>query len=268
MSITHNKVASPDIVHSKANSVRLTEFNSPFSMEAVIICDKYHDFLVHTLPTNKFLFNKLVVVTTPEDLATQRICEFHHVQCLKTDSLRSRWKEFCKGSAINEGLAELKLDGWVAHMDADIYLPPQTRILIEQANLDPSMIYGIDRFIVKGREAWDEFRDYPDLQHECEAYIHPGAFPLGTRVMHPHAGGYVPIGFFQLWHPGVSGVNDYPAEHTNAGRGDTVHAQRWARSQRALLPEIIGYHLESDNSAMAANWNGRTTDPFKRRLTK
>jgi hypothetical protein len=149
-------------------------------------------------------------------------------------------------------------------MDGDIYLPPQTRILLERAKLDPAMIYGCDRFNIKGYEAWDDFRASPALQQEDDTFIHMGAFPIGARFMHGFAGGYVPIGFFQLWHPGVSGIRDYPAENTNAGRGDTLHAQRWPRSHRSMLPEIIAYHLESDDSHMASNWSGRKTAPFKR----
>ncbi len=56
-----------------------------------------------------------------------------------------------RGSAGSSGNA------WVVHLDADIWLPPQTRLLLQNANLDPSMIYGIDRFCVKGYAEWDRF---------------------------------------------------------------------------------------------------------------
>lgn len=236
--------------------------SEPFNIECVIVCDRYHDFLTHTLPSNKFLFNRTVVVTAPEDKQTQRICEFYHVECVRTDSLRSRWGEFWKGKAINEGLAKLSKAGWMVHMDADIMLPPQTKLLLEAADLDKSFIYGIDRFIVKGYDAWDEFKRMPLLQQEAGSYIHTHAFPLGTRVMHTHAGGYVPIGFFQLWHA-ESKIFTYPEEHGTAGRGDTIFAQKWPRSKRGFIPEIIGYHIESSDSAMAKNWNGRTTVAFE-----
>jgi hypothetical protein len=234
-----------------------------FKLECVIICDSYHDFLVHTLPSNKFIFDQTIVVTSAEDKKTQRICEYHHVKCIRTDALNSRWGKFCKGDGINEGLAALEKADWVAHMDADIILPPQSRQLIENADLDKSMIYGIDRFIVKGYAAWDEFRAMPDLQHEDNAYIHTNAFPLGTRVFHDHANGWLPIGFFQLWHPGRAGISTYPSGHTDAGREDTLFAKKWPRAKRSMIPEIIGYHLESEDSTMAANWSGRKTKPFE-----
>ena len=243
-----------------------------FRLEAVIVCDQYSDFLQCTLPHNKYLFDRLVVVTSYEDKATQRICEYHHVECIRCDELLSRKGEFHKGKGINAGLTALSAgksapQDWVAHLDADIYLPPQTRILIQQARLDPTMIYGIDRFLVRGWDQWAGFLEAPKLQHEDKTYIHLGAFPIGTRVMHDFAGGYVPIGFFQLWNPRVSGITRYPDEHTNAGRGDTVFAQLWPRGKRGFLPEIIGYHLESIDAANAANWNGRTTAPFTSRPT-
>ncbi len=233
-----------------------------FKMEAVLVCDRYSDFLRCTLPANKHLFDRIVVVTAAEDRDTQRICEFHHVECIKTDALNSRWNKFCKGAGINEGLSRLDRDAWVVHLDADIWLPPQTRLLLSNANLDPCMIYGIDRFCVKGYAEWDKFLEMPTLQHECDAYVHLNAFPLGTRVTSKDGGGYIPIGFFQMWRPAVSGVHDYPVAHTDAGRGDMVFAKMWPRAKRAMIPEVVGYHLESTDASMSANWYGRKTAPF------
>lgn len=233
-----------------------------FKMEAVIVCDQYSDFLRCTLPANKHLFDRIVVVTSAEDKATQRICEFNHVRCIKTDALNSRWGKFCKGCGINEGLDQLDKDGWVVHLDADIWLPPLSRIMLQNANLDPCMLYGIDRFLVRGYKEWDKFLEMPTLQHECDAYVHLNAFPLGTRVTSKDGGGYIPIGFFQMWNPKVSGVNDYPEQHTDAGRGDMMFAKRWPRCKRALIPEVLGYHLESVDAQMSSNWYGRKTAPF------
>jgi hypothetical protein len=233
-----------------------------FKLEAVVVCDHYSDFLRCTLPTNKFLFDKIVVVTSFEDKDTQRICEFLHVECIKTDSLEARKGHFCKAHGINEGLTALSLDDWVVHIDADIWLPPQTKILIQRAGFAKRMIYGIDRFMVKGHRKWDQFLANPRLQHENECWIHMDAFPLGTRVMQINLGGYFPLGFFQMWNPNVSGIHTYPQEHTTAARTDVQFAQQWPRGLRASIPEIVGYHLESVDAAMAANWNGRTTKQF------
>jgi hypothetical protein len=249
-------------IAEEALECAIIEAARDFKLEAVIICDKYSDFLRHTLPTNKFLFNKLVIVTSHEDYDTRKLCEHYHVQCVPTDELETRHGKLRKGAGINVGLDELDGDGWVVHIDADIWLPPQTRLLLEQAELDKSMIYGVDRFLVRGAETWETFLEKPVLQHECGAYIHLGAFPLGTRVMQGNARGYVPIGFFQMWHPITSKIHEYPEGHTDAGREDGVFAMQWPRHKRAMIPEIVGYHLESDDASNALNWSGRKSAPF------
>ena len=240
----------------------------PFCMEAVIVCDQYADFLVQTLPHNKFLFDRIVVVTSYEDKATQRVCEFHHVECIRTDELQSRKGQFHKGKGINAGLKALSLRGWAVHLDADIYLPPQTRLLLQAADLDPAFIYGIDRFNVRGFDAWAAFQGLPRLQHENETYIHLGAFPMGTRVMHRHAGGYVPIGFFQLWNAGRFPHRRYPLQQGSAEHTDVLHAIQWPAGNRRVIPEIIAVHLESERCAMGTNWNGRRTREFGKRASQ
>jgi gluconate kinase len=104
-----------------------------FKIECVVVCDRYADFLRCTLPHNKFIFDRMVVVTSFEDKETQRIFEFYHVECLKTDALESRKGHFCKADGINEGLARLSMEDWVVHLDADIWLPPLTRQVLQQA---------------------------------------------------------------------------------------------------------------------------------------
>lgn len=231
-------------------------------IEAVIVCDRYSDFLAHTLPDNRILFDQMVVVSSHEDKKTQRVCEYWHVKCIQTDVLESRKGHFCKGAGINVGLDALDKSGWVIHMDADIALPPLTRRFIEIMNLDPSYIYGCDRLMCRSFDEWQRFRSLPRLQHENEVWMHMNQFPFGHRVAINSYGGYVPIGFFQMWSPTASGISKYPEGHTNAAREDTAFAIQWPRNRRAMIPEIIAYHLESEKADMAANWSGRTTKAF------
>ena len=233
-----------------------------FKLECVIVCREYSDFLAYTLPHNKQMFDKLVVVTSKEDRKTRKLCEFYHVHCVVCPELSD--PGMFKGDAIDQGLHHLELDGWVLHLDADIWLPPQTRRLLERACLDKSMIYGADRFNVRGAGAWGDFLRSPKLQHECEAYIHLNNhdFDVATRVM-AHDTGWVPIGFFQLWHPWVSSVYHYPKAHGDAGRTDMLFSKLWPRGKRGFVPEIVCYHLESEDAGMGTNWKGRTTSEFK-----
>lgn len=238
-------------------------------IQAVITCVGFADFLAETLPHNRALFDRTVVVTAPEDKQTRRVCEYWHVECIATDVFESRWDRFNKGKGINVGIDALLKNGgesWLVHMDADVLLPPLTRKLLLGAQLDKTMVYGIDRFMVANWKAWREFIERPDLQQEgwgvydeSGMFVHPTRFKIGVRVMAPD--GFVPIGFFQMWHT-ESGIMKYPEQHTDAGRGDMLFALQWPRSRRALIPEVIGYHLESEPVPMGSNWNGRKTKPF------
>lgn len=233
-------------------------------IEAVITCVNHADFLAHTLMMNRQHFDKIIVVTSPEDKDTPRICEYWRVPYHVTDAFQSRWGHFCKGSGINEGLDKLDKDAWICHLDADIALAPNTREVLEKAELDTSMIYGVDRHECKSWEAWQAFigNPEPNLQG-ADFFIHTThcPFPIGTRVSFAHHGGYIPIGFFQLWHAD-SKILKYMEGHTDAGREDSHFPIQWPRNKRALIPEIAAYHLESESAEMATNWKGRKTKRF------
>ena len=214
-------------------------------IEAITVCVNYSDFLAWFLLSNAKLFDRLVVVTDTQDRKTADLCEHHHVECVKSDGFYDGGLGFDKGAGINAGLRRLSIYGWVAHIDSDIVLPPRTRQLLDAMQLDPSMIYGIDRLLCTSFEDWIGYVTLPEVQHSVNAFVQAGAFPLGTRVaaMGPGQDGYVPIGFFQLWNPAASNVWGYP-QHGTAGRGDYSFGQLWPRAKRALIPEIVSVHLE------------------------
>ncbi len=234
-------------------------------IEAVLTCVDHADFLAHTLPHNRSHFDRLVVVTAPEDRATRRICEAWGVECKPTDTFLSRWGGvFLKGAGVNEGLRLLDRDAWMVHLDADVILPPHFRGAIEAADLDTSMIYGVDRQLFRSYADWMRFFERPTPQIEEDLLIHPSnsGQPLGARVYHPEFGGWFPIGFFQMWHSD-SGIRQYRADQKSAVRDDSNFACQWPRKKRALIPEIIAYHLESEPAEMGTNWQGRKTKPFR-----
>jgi hypothetical protein len=231
-------------------------------IEAVVTCVSYGDYLAWTLPANKQHFNRLVVVTRPDDKLTQLVCAYYHVECLPTYDWHRNDDAFNKAEGINYGLSQLAKDGWVVHLDADIYLPPRTRDILQRISLVPDSLYGIDRMECKTFADWIKFLAAPPLQHEWEIFVHPRPFPLAVRIAALDRDGYVPIGFFQLWNPKGSGVFHYPEHHTTAARSDMLFAMQWPRDKRHLIPEIIAIHLESECVEMGANWQGRQTRPF------
>lgn len=231
-------------------------------LEGVITCVNYGDFLAASLPLNRGVFDHLVVVTSPEDRHTQRLCEHYDVHCLTTDDFTAESQPFNKGRGINAGLSLLKRAGWLVHLDADIVLPPKAREILRGVPLDPLTIYGIDRVNCRSYLDWTRFLRLPALQHELDVFVHPGPFRLGTRIAKSEHQGYIPIGYFQLWCGAAFPERRYPEQHADAARSDMLFALQWPRLRRQLLPELFAVHLESQPAAMGANWQGRTTQPF------
>lgn len=230
-------------------------------IKAVTVCVNYADFLAHTLPENLPLVDSLVVVTTPEDAATQRLCRRLSVECIDTREFVHGGAKFNKGRGINHGLMHLPAGGWRLHLDADIVLPPTLRRMLARHPLDRSCIYGADRLNVVGFDAWQKVKRKAQEQfhHYCLVSAHDGLASIGTRLVHNELG-WCPIGYFQLWHS--SARRRYPVNCGAAEHSDVVFAAHWPREKRVKLPEFFVYHLESERAAMGANWQGRTTRPF------
>jgi len=237
----------------------------PITLKAVTTSVNNADFLAHTAPLNRRWFDRFVVVTAPEDQATQRVCKAWNIECVVTDVFRSHWGEFRKGKGVNRGLASLGIgpQDWLVHLDADIILPGSFRHSLEVAQLDPHMVYGVDRIEFKSYQQFQTWYGKPTPLRD-NMFIdvsHVDGARIGTRVAFDHHSGYVPIGFFQLWNA-ASGVHSYPEGHQNAGREDTLFAAQWPRAKRGFIPEIMVYHLESEDAPMAVNWKKRVTKPF------
>lgn len=232
-------------------------------IEAVSVCVNFSDVLCHSLPINKHHFDRIIIVTDPADTATRKLCDHHYVECVATDAFYHSDQAFNKGRGINVGLAMLAKTGFVVHMDADIVLPARARRLWDgPVALDAGCIYGMDRLMCPDFTAWIRHMADPTIQHCNEIFVIPDGFKLGVRVAQLNGGGYLPIGFFQMWHPGASGVSTYPEEHGTAGRADTLHAQKWMRKRRVLMPEMFAIHLGSPIPKGKTNWRGRAMAPF------
>ena len=227
-------------------------------------CVGYGDFLAATLPENLPLVDDLVVVTAPDDDETQAVCRKHSVHYVVSEDYQ-RGGPFNKARLIRRGFDQIGGRDWILHLDADIVLPRKFRRLVELAHLDERCIYGADRQNVVGWEAWDRLKrsagPWDNHAHENAHWFHPGFRPASRWVSALH--GYVPIGFFQLFHgssivQGGYHVRCYPTHHGDAARTDVQFALQWDRRQRQLVPELIVLHLESEPSAIGANWRGRT----------
>jgi hypothetical protein len=240
-------------------------------IEAVTVCVGYADFLRETIPFNLPHVDRWLIVTDNTDAATREVCRQHNLEFLATDDFYRGGAKFDKARGIDRGMHLLAHDDWVLHLDADIVLPPHARQTLRSAGLDPGTIYGADRVMVKGWERWQKLQASGFLQRYSRSHhfnvCFPGGFDIGARWADVHQG-YVPIGFFQLFHSdatiyrGIRTRRYSNYTHSDAARTDVQFALQWDRERRALVPELVVLHLESEDAGIGANWSGRTTRPF------
>lgn len=235
-------------------------------IEAVTVCVGYADFLRECVKANSHHFDRWVIVTTQDDHETLDVCHEFNLPSLTTNDF-SRGGEFNKGRGIQRGLSAISCSDWVLHLDADIVLPPHFRSALAAAHIDPAKVYGCDRQMVTCWDSWQRIKASEHVQHARHCYVLPhDKYKVGTRWASP-TDGFVPIGFFQLFHgsailrKGVP-VKPYPLHHSDAARADVQFALQWDRRDRELLPELLVWHLESEVARVGANWKGRTTKRF------
>lgn len=238
------------------------------NLEAVTTCVNYGDILSEVAPINRSLFNRWVIVTTPQDEETRAVCKRFNLEIVLTEDFsRDEKGGFSKARGINRGLNVLSAGSWRMHLDADVALPRNLHSLLEASHLNENGIYGCDRLLVVGWDQWQRHKGSLDFFHDYHYRLDaPKGLAFGTRWVHPKHG-YVPIGFFQLWHSDQDEWNGirirrYPEVHGNAARCDVQFGLLWDRQHRHLLPEVMALHLESEPAKLGANWRGRKTKRF------
>lgn len=238
-------------------------------LECVTVCVDYADILKLTIPFNRHLFDKWVIVTAPHDKETQDLCKYYKIHHIVTDKFYENGDAFNKGKAINEGFKELRRTDWVLHLDADIILPANFRQICKEDQLQKDAIYGIDRVDVIGDDKIFELLASKHSQIMKWTYLDLKLFNQfnPTFRLHNLNRGYNVIGFFQLFHSSYMKEKQelfkplewYPTEHNDAARTDVGFQLKWDLNKRLFYPGIIGYHLMTENLGKGANWQGRTT---------
>jgi hypothetical protein len=208
----------------------------------------------------------LVVVTAPEDRRTQRLCDREQVRWTSTSAMTVHGRKFSLGAGLDVGLRSLPLSDWALVIDADIVLPRNAHRTLQYLKLEKEKLYGIDRVHCRG---WAAAAKFSTEQRDVREWEVPFLrdFPIGARIKQPDGpiAGYVPCGYFQLWNVGATGYRDYPIHPAGtAGGSDMMHAVRFPRQYRELIPEIVGIQLETDTATdpVGVNWAGRRTPEF------
>lgn len=227
-------------------------------LEGVTVSVGFDDMLDATLQRNMPQLDNMIVVTSHEDQKTQEVARKHGAMLVVTDLHRKNGRRFNKGAAINAGFNYFQHHGWRLHLDADIALPGNFRRLIfNHHHLERSCIYGADRVDVIGMQELEEARKEEQHQHGC--ILHPRMSRSVSARFVDTLHGYVPIGYFQLWH--CSCQQPYPYSLGTAAHDDVMFAARWPESQRRLLPGVFVHHLCARPPQCGENWDGRRRQP-------
>jgi len=226
-------------------------------LEAVTACVGFADLLDATLTLNHPHLDTMIVVTTHADHQTQAVAKKHGAICVLSDLFKKNGRSFNKGAALNAGFARVQYHGWRMHLDADIALPDNfRRILFNHTHLDRDCIYGTDRVDVIGLKELAGIRSGAPQHSE-------GVFVSSPRPLSPRyvdtLRGYVPIGFFQLWHAQCQ--KPYPFSLGTAAHDDVMFAEQWPGSHRRHLPTAICHHLCTREPRLGENWDGNRKQP-------
>lgn len=241
------------------NPYALPPLPESLRLEAVTVCVGFDDILDATLALNHPHLDTMIVVTSHDDRRTHRVAHKHGAICVQTDLFKKNGRAFNKGAAINAGLSRFQYHGWRLHLDADIALPDNfRRVLFNHTHLDAACIYGADRCDVIGLAELRATRAR-DPQHAHGAFIAPQHHrPLSPRYVDTLRG-YVPIGFFQLWH--ARAQKPYPYSLGTAAHDDVMFAEQWAAEHRRHLPTVICHHLCAQPPKLGENWEGHRQQP-------
>lgn len=245
------QVQSSDTLPTSPDDLRL---------EAVTVSVGFDDLLDITLGVNHPQLDSLIVITAHDDRKTQGVCNKHGVTCVQTDLFYKNGRNFNKGAAINAGFGYFQYHGWRMHIDADIALPDNfRRMLFNHTHLNKRTLYGCDRVDVIG----DEIERFLHVRHRKPQHIHKALVtthdrPIGGRFVSP-LHGYLPLGFFQLWHADCQ--KDYPYSLGTAAHDDTMFSSLWPSANRTHLPSVVVHHLCAREPVWGENWDGNRQQP-------
>jgi hypothetical protein len=211
-------------------------------LTGVVVCVEYDDYLRLSLHRNFRWFKKLYVVTSNLDadtasyvLSLQETAAANGCELIlvKTDVFYQNNQRFNKGAAIEHVYELSGRKGWFLNHDADVILPSPDRQLL----LDPNMLYGVPRRMLRDAESYTDELDWTTLERHPNFNLKPGYFQLFN--------GSTPCLRSKPW---------YPTNCPTAATSDKIFCHKFpGHLQRWLDFEVL--HLGPEMS----NWSGRCT---------
>jgi hypothetical protein len=196
----------------------------------IIVCVEYQDFLSVTLPHNRPLLGRMLVVTDPEDERTISVAEENGVDVLTTKVFFEHNALFNKWAAVNQGFSYLSVSGWCLVLDADLLLPQSS----VPWKVNAGKLYKARRTQVvdwkKKIEPEKNWKRYKKIRE-------------------------TPGGYFHLFHSSDPAVRKIP--YLNCwrwcGTGDHEFESHWPEASKVLMPFDV-LHLGTPE----VNWCGRS----------
>lgn len=178
---------------------------------AVIASTNHDDFLDITIPANKDLYKRYIVITSPEDIKTQEVCQKYKTECYTSTGFTHNNSKFNRGRVYNEVIDLLwadQSDYWVNFLDSDIIVPAEAKKFFDISDLlDKSLFFGARRYDCTTKELFDLYKnDWTNL-------------PLLRGF------GY---GFFQMFNIKSEIIVKHPyPEYASSSEGDWVFRNFW-----------------------------------------
>lgn len=170
---------------------------------------KYSKFLEITLPLNKSQFDNILIVTTPLDLETQRVCRENDVDYFCTDKFFENGSKFDNNKAISAALHKLKYKDWVISTSPDMIYPDDFRERLRLGELGENNMYGTSRAFIP---TIDEYLDYVSGRKTLNDFEQIVGWGCGFCQI------------FNLNSPKLKGI---PLEETLPSNGQAVESDIW-----------------------------------------
>lgn len=230
-------------------------------MNAILVSVDYSDLLSVTLPRNRKHFDRMCVVTSPADLASQRIARECGCCVWATDAFWRNGADFNKWLALEEGLDFLGRSGWLAILDADVLWPSyKMNFANEWCELtDNKPIHAVTKEnipIYKVRQL-EIGNLYTPLRRMAPWPIPvPPESDWGKFPLHPQQREFA--GYTQIFHANDPALGPAPWHQTDwrhAGGADSFFQAKWGDAHKVRPPfEVL--HLGQSG----VNWCGRTEE--------
>jgi hypothetical protein len=231
----------------------------PQRIDGLVVSVDCGDQLARTLPGNIIHFDRLVVVTVPDDCRTQQVAADCGAELVISDACHAHGDAFNKGRMLNAGLARLQPDGWLLLHDADCFLPPGLGRELRALILNPGCLY------------------YTRRHHLPADVIDPDWSLITDYELRDPAGNDNPWGYFQLFNAGAAAIQPrwsgregefFPECFCSAGSIDHWTQAQWPLEKQISLADWSGDHrfdvLHLWHGSLAARWNGyRETDGWR-----